>query len=270
MTDNEPTPPSSIVPGLPGGGKSTLFQQIGSGKTLSYALGAVQALQSARRAIASEDIVQVRVSVACHCDVQPRNVLITDHDFHLSDFGLARPLPDAVVLVDQTAGVTLTSTASTLSPGYSPSLKDMLWPSYQQPLRTPDPLGSSAPQEGTDVAEPLGVDVARAAMFMHAMRPSLIPVMSVTIHLDRYDTQDDQPGQLRADLLRFIRGILAVICFMLVQLRAALQRGLSVRNFVLVLVATSRRYGRRSEPDDYLPPAHQSLSGIGRELSVRR
>jgi len=74
---------------------------------------------------------------------------------------------------------------------------------------------------------------------------------------------------LRDYLIRFIDGILATLRLALVQLRVALARRLDVTSFVLLLVATFRRYGRRGESDDELLPAHRCPSVIGGEPARR-
>jgi hypothetical protein len=76
---------------------------------------------------------------------------------------------------------------------------------------------------------------------------------------------DQVPG-LRADLLRLVGGRQAVLCHTLVLVLVAIGYRPDVRNFVLVLIAASRRYGHRSEPDDHLLPANRSISVVRGEL----
>lgn len=59
-----------------------------------------------------------------------------------------------------------------------------------------------------------------------------------------------RPGS-RTALLRFIDGILAALCLMLVLVLTALTRHLDALTFALVILAACFRYGRREEPDDH-------------------
>jgi hypothetical protein len=70
---------------------------------------------------------------------------------------------------------------------------------------------------------------------------------------------------LREGMLRLVDGILTALKFALILFLAAFARGPNVRSIVLVLVATSRHYGHRSEPDDHALPAHRRISVIGGE-----
>jgi hypothetical protein len=78
----------------------------------------------------------------------------------------------------------------------------------------------------------------------------------------------DRLRQLRDGLLQLVDGILTALRFALVLVLAAVARRPHVRNFVLILVATSRHYGHRSEPDDYILPAHRWLSVVGGESAL--
>lgn len=75
---------------------------------------------------------------------------------------------------------------------------------------------------------------------------------------------------LRDDLLRLVSGIRAALCIVLMLVLAALARRSNIPSFTLLIVAASRRYGRRGEPDGRVVPAHRSLSGIRGEPSVQR
>ena len=59
------------------------------------------------------------------------------------------------------------------------------------------------------------------------------------------------PRDDRTALLRFLDGILAALCLMLVRVLAALSRRPDALTFALVLLAACLRYGRRGEPDDH-------------------
>jgi hypothetical protein len=85
------------------------------------------------------------------------------------------------------------------------------------------------------------------------------PRIAIAIDLDLL------PG-MRSDLLRLVYGVRAVICLALARVQAALARGLHTRSFALVLVATSRCYGHRGEPDDHMLPADRSMSVVRGEL----
>jgi hypothetical protein len=55
----------------------------------------------------------------------------------------------------------------------------------------------------------------------------------------------------KATILRLLDGILAALCLVLVLVLAALSQQSNALNFVLVMLAACRRYGRRSEPDGH-------------------
>jgi hypothetical protein len=57
--------------------------------------------------------------------------------------------------------------------------------------------------------------------------------------------------ELQADVLRLIDGIRAALCLKLVLVLSALSRDLAARNIVLVMLAVSRRFGRRGDSDDH-------------------
>jgi hypothetical protein len=63
----------------------------------------------------------------------------------------------------------------------------------------------------------------------------------------------------KAALLRFVDGVLAALCLLLVRVLAALARHPDVLTFVLVMLAACLRYGRRGESDDYALPAHAPI-----------
>jgi hypothetical protein len=63
--------------------------------------------------------------------------------------------------------------------------------------------------------------------------------------------EDVLPPGSRTALLRFIDGILAALCLMLVLVLAALSRHLDALTFALVMLAACFHYGRREEPDDH-------------------
>ena len=96
-----------------------------------------------------------------------------------------------------------------------------------------------------------------------AVRPpaQAIPHTTVAISLDLL------PG-LRDDLIRLVDGMRAALCLTLMLVLAALARRPDARSFVLVLIATARRYGRRGEPDDHLLPAHRSIAVVRGELAL--
>jgi hypothetical protein len=75
----------------------------------------------------------------------------------------------------------------------------------------------------------------------------------------------DQFSQPRAGLLRIIDGCLAALRLALVFVFAAYANCPASRSFTLILIATFRHYGHRSEPDDYSLPAHRWISVIGGE-----
>ena len=82
---------------------------------------------------------------------------------------------------------------------------------------------------------------------------------------DRLFIRLERLHQLREGMLRLFDGILTALKFALILFLAAFARGPNVRSFVLVLIATSRHYGHRSEPDDRALPAHPWISVIGGE-----
>lgn len=86
--------------------------------------------------------------------------------------------------------------------------------------------------------------------------------ITLLVHLDRLQ-------RVRDDLLQFIGRVLGVCRFALVRFRAFI-RCPNVRSFALVLVATFRHYGHRSEPDGHALPAHRWMSVIGGELVLSR
>lgn len=59
----------------------------------------------------------------------------------------------------------------------------------------------------------------------------------------------------REDLLRLMDGVRATLYRMLILVLSALSRRPDVRDFILVLLATSRRFGHRGEPEDHGFPA---------------
>jgi hypothetical protein len=75
-------------------------------------------------------------------------------------------------------------------------------------------------------------------------------------------------SDLGDDLLRLVDRIRAALCLRLVLLRSRLRRPY-VRSFALILLATSRCYGRRGEPDDRtLPAHHRSVSIVAGEFAL--
>jgi hypothetical protein len=78
----------------------------------------------------------------------------------------------------------------------------------------------------------------------------------------------DPQHQLREGLLQLIDGILTALCLALILCLAAFAYCPNVRSFVLVLVATARHYGHRSEPDDCSLPTHPWMSAIGGEPAL--
>jgi len=60
---------------------------------------------------------------------------------------------------------------------------------------------------------------------------------------------------LRTDLLRLVVGVRAALCLMLVLVLSALSQRPDGLDFVLILLAASRRFGRRSEPEHHGFPA---------------
>ena len=77
-----------------------------------------------------------------------------------------------------------------------------------------------------------------------------------------------QLSQLHEGVLQLFDGILTTLRFALTLVLAAFRRRPDVRNLTLVLVAASRRFGRRSEPDDRALPAHRWMSVIGGEPAL--
>lgn len=71
---------------------------------------------------------------------------------------------------------------------------------------------------------------------------------------------------LRRDLLRLIGGIRSALRLALLRYRAALTRRPDRRSLLLVLLAVSRHFGRRGEPDDYALPARMPMPVIRGEL----
>ena len=61
--------------------------------------------------------------------------------------------------------------------------------------------------------------------------------------------------KFRENLLRLVDGIRAALCLMLMLILSTLSRRLDALSFVLILLATSRRFGRRSDPGDHAFPA---------------
>jgi hypothetical protein len=74
--------------------------------------------------------------------------------------------------------------------------------------------------------------------------------------------------KLRADLLRLIDGLLAARALQLVRVQAGLARHPDASGFALVLVAASRCYGHRGEPDDHLLPRTRPMSVVRGELAL--
>jgi hypothetical protein len=74
---------------------------------------------------------------------------------------------------------------------------------------------------------------------------------------------------IREDLLRFVDGIRAILCHTLLLVLSMLMRRPAGLSFTLILVAVSRRYGRRGEPGDHLFPALRPMSVIIGEAAVR-
>jgi hypothetical protein len=75
----------------------------------------------------------------------------------------------------------------------------------------------------------------------------------------------DQFRQLRAGLLRIIDGVLAALRLALVLVLAAYAYCPATRSLTLLIIATFRHYGHRSEPDDYALPTYRWMSVIGGE-----
>jgi hypothetical protein len=96
--------------------------------------------------------------------------------------------------------------------------------------------------------------------------PSVLPTEPASRILLLLDF--DALPELRGNLIRLIDGIRAALCLVLVLVRAALARRLDAPSFLLVLIAISRRYGRRDESDDDALPAHRWTSVIGGELAL--
>lgn len=69
-------------------------------------------------------------------------------------------------------------------------------------------------------------------------------------------------SHLRRDLLRFIGGIRAALRLMLIRVLNALARCPDTIKAVLVLLAATRCYGRRTEPSDYILPVLTSMSAV--------
>lgn len=70
-----------------------------------------------------------------------------------------------------------------------------------------------------------------------------------------------------AAMMRVIDSVLAAVLLMRLLVRAGLQHGLNGLGFVLVILATCRHYGHRSEPDDHASLLiHRLLVSIGSGL----
>lgn len=92
-----------------------------------------------------------------------------------------------------------------------------------------------------------------------------LPVEPQPPHLVRV-IKLDLSAELRRDLLRLIDGIRSALRLALILLQAALTRQPVTRCFLLALLAVSRHYGRRSEPDGHLLPARMPMSVVRGEL----
>jgi hypothetical protein len=68
------------------------------------------------------------------------------------------------------------------------------------------------------------------------------------------------------DLLRLIDGIRAALRLALIRLQAGLRHLADTPGFLLILLATSRHYGHRSEPDGKALPAPRSMAVVRGEL----
>lgn len=117
-------------------------------------------------------------------------------------------------------------------------------------LRTPE---AYVPYEDRSwlVAGPSGAAVALPPSLAH----SVVPSLAYTFWLD-------PSWNLRKGLLRLVDGIRAVLWLRLVLVLAALSRRSDALRFVLIVLAASRCYGRRGDPDHYVLPAHRSMSVI--------
>jgi hypothetical protein len=73
-------------------------------------------------------------------------------------------------------------------------------------------------------------------------------------------------SDLRAGLSRFAEYLCVTLRIALTLRRAARFRRLTVRNFTLILLAASRRYGRRDDGDDHALPAFPPKSVVRGEL----
>lgn len=124
------------------------------------------------------------------------------------------------------------------------------------PASTPASPFSSQFANHTDDLVQLGLTLLKIHKLLRLTQPSRI---RVTIDLDRLPEQ-------RENLLLLLDGIRAALHLRLVLVLAALARRPDVRNLVLVLVAASRCYGHRSEPDDHLLPTHRSKPIVRGEL----
>ena len=98
---------------------------------------------------------------------------------------------------------------------------------------------------------------------MHGSLAGLYEPQPVTLfdYLDRLE-------RLREHLLQRIDRCLTALRLALRLVLAACAHCPDVRSFVLVIVATSRHYGHRSEPDDHALPAHRWISVIGGEPAL--
>ena len=73
---------------------------------------------------------------------------------------------------------------------------------------------------------------------------------------------------MRQDLIRLLDGIRSALRLALIRFRAALMRRPVAHCFLLVLLAVSRHYGRRGEPDAHLLPARTPMAVARGELAL--
>lgn len=97
---------------------------------------------------------------------------------------------------------------------------------------------------GSSLQSFVGFDMNEMRAWLTRPRDELSPVRALIAWLSE---------NARGSLLRLVDGIRAALCLVLMLVLAALARRPDTGYLTLVLIAVSRRFGRRGEPDDHIP-----------------
>ena len=144
----------------------------------------------------------------------------------------------------------------------SPANARSLFPWKASPESRTSPSEPTATQALAPVASCEIDDIPTTPMEPNGERPAFM----VAVRLD------EEP-RLRAHLMRLVKrrrarlGRVVKHC-RITRVQLPRRPRPASRNLTLVMLAVSRRYGRRSEPDDYTLPAHRWTSGIGGETAL--